>query len=173
MKSKRNLMLTALIAVSAAGPALAIDTSRSGAVATPANRIVGLWVSEGITRPCGTVLPANTVRNTLLFSAGGTVEENPRFPPQGAPNVNGVAGINQRGQALGTWSFEPISGVYSLHLRFDWYVDGVYHGYQTVDRDLTLSPDGLQVTGPVVATRFSAAGVPIAALCGTATSDRI
>lgn len=173
MHIKRTLIATALIALAAAGSAAAVDTSRSGAVATPANRIVGLWVSEGLTRPCGSALPFNVTRNTLLFSAGGTVEENPRFPPQGVANVNGVAGINQRTQALGTWSYEPVSGLYSLHLRFDWYVDGVYQGYQTVDRDMTLTPDGMQISGPVAATRFNAAGAPLAALCGTAVSDRI
>jgi hypothetical protein len=173
MNVKRLSLATALCAALIAGNAGAVDTARNGAVATPANRIVGLWISEGATRPCGSGLALNVTRNTLLFAAGGTVEENARFPPQGAANANGVPGMNQRTQALGTWSYEPTSGVYSLHLRFDWYVDGVYHGYQTVDRDMTLSPDGMQVTGPVAATRFNAAGVPIAALCGTAVSDRI
>lgn len=168
-----RILFTTLFSLSAAGSALAVDTSRSGAVATPANRIVGLWTSEGATRPCGTALPFNITRNTLVFSAGGTVEENPRFPPQGAPNVNGVSGVNQRTQALGTWRYEPTTGVYSLHLRFDWYVDGAYHGYQTVDRDMVLSEDGMQVTGPVVATRFNAAGAPIAAVCGSAVSERV
>lgn len=165
------VLLCALLLSS--GSALAVDPARNGALAGPANRIVGLWLTEGAVSPCGSALPPSPIRNTLLFNAGGTVVENPRIPPAGIPNAFGVAGINQRGPALGTWSFDPASGEHSLFLRFDWYVDGAYHGYMTVDRTLTISSDGTQIIGPVQSTRYLANGTQIGAVCGSAVSDRL
>lgn len=163
MKSTTLLLSGALAALLALpAPVQAVDPVRNGALATPANRIVGLWTTEGAVRPCGSGLPASTIRNTLLFNAGGTVIENPRSPPGG-----------DRTLAIGTWSFDPVSGVHSLHLRFDWYAAGVYGGYQTVDRQMIISNDGLQITGEVVSTRHAANGAVLVALCGTAISDRI
>jgi hypothetical protein len=159
--------LTALIAaVAVASP------PNTGALGVPANRIVGLWSTEGLVGPCG-LAPMGPVRNTLLFHAGGTVVENPRFPPAGAPNAFGVPGINQRGQALGTWSYDPITKRYSMHLQFDWYVNDAYHGYMTVDRDIQLSSDAMVASGPVWAARFDAAGNLIAQVCGEAVSSRL
>jgi hypothetical protein len=172
MKPFRFLCLVALLlalgaATAAAGPA------NTGALGVPANRIVGLWSTEGLVRPCGTALPLSPVRNTLLFQAGGTVVENPRFPPGGAPNVFGVPGINQRGQALGTWEYDPATDRYWMHLRFDWFVDGAYHGYMTVDREIQLSGNGLQASGPVWSTRYTVDGNVIAQVCGEAVSTRL
>jgi hypothetical protein len=161
------LLLTLGAAPVAAGPA------NSGALGVPANRIAGLWSSEAGVRPCGTALPLAPVRNTLLFHAGGTVVENPRFPPGGAANVFGVPGTNQRNQALGTWGYDPATDVYWMHLQFDWFVDGIYHGYMTVDREIRLSQDGLEASGPVWSTRYSAAGSVIAQVCGEAVSTRL
>ena len=174
MKAKYTslaVVLSALLLTS--GSAAAVDPARNGALAGPANRIVGLWTTEGAVSPCGTALPPSPIRNTLLFNAGGTAVENPRIPPDGVPNAFGVAGMNQRGWALGTWSVDPASGTYSLSLRFDWYVDGAYHGYMIVERQMTLSYDGNQATGPVRSTRYTANGTVIAAVCGTAVSDRL
>jgi hypothetical protein len=173
MNTKTTLIAAALAALLAAGPASAVDPLHNGALATPANRIVGLWTTDGMVSPCGTALPPTAVRNTLLFEAGGTVVENPRFPPQGANGAFGVAGINQRGNGLGTWSYDPADHLYTLHLRFDWYVNGAYHGYQTVDREMRLSSDGMQVSGDVTSTRFAANGTPLISVCGAAVSDRI
>lgn len=144
----------------------------TGALGVPANSIVGLWSTEGLVGPCGST-PMAPVRNTLLFHAGGTVVENPRFPPVGAPNAFGVPGINQRGQALGTWSYDPATKRYAMHLQFDWFVNDVYHGYMTVDRDIKLSNDALVASGPVWAARFDAAGNLIAQVCGEAVSSRL
>lgn len=174
MNAKRTptaILLSALLLSS--GSAFAVDPARNGALAGPANRIVGLWTTEGSVSPCGSALPPGTVRNTLLFHAGGTVVENPRVAPAGVPNAFGVPGINQRGLALGTWSFDPASGEYTLFLRFDWYVDGAYHGYMTVDRTLTISVDGSQAIGPVRSTRYLANGTLLSAVCGSAVSDRL
>lgn len=159
--------LTALMtAVAVAGPR---DT---GALDVPANSIAGLWSTEGLVGPCG-LTPMAPIRNTLLIHAGGTVVESPRFPPAGAPNAFGVPGINQRGQALGTWSYDPATRRYAIHLQFDWYVDDAYHGYMTVDRDIQLSSDGMVASGPIWAARFDAGGNLIAQVCGDGVSRRL
>jgi hypothetical protein len=162
MKHTSLLFTSALtVLLAASGTAQAVDPARQGAMAVPANRIVGLWVTEGLVRPCGTTLPATPVYNTLLFNAGGTTVENPRVPP-GTPRSFGI----------GTWNYDPVADQYSLHLRFDVYVAGAYAGYQVVDRQMTLSPDGMHVTGEVVSTRYAADGTVLAAVCGAAVSDR-
>lgn len=171
---KRNaITLSTLLVLAAAGPAAAVDPTHNGALATPANRIVGLWTTEASVSPCGTALPPQPIRNTLLFNAGGTVVENPRIPPAGVANAFGVAGINQRGIGIGTWSYDPDSARYSLFVRFDWYVDGAYHGYMTVEREMTLSANGALATGAVTSTRYLANGTQIVAVCGSAVSDRL
>lgn len=138
----------------------------------PANRIVGLWATEAMVGPCGGT-PSTPIRNTLLFHAGGTVVESPRFGPNGAPNVAGVPGIYQRGQALGTWSYHPGRRTYYIHLQFDNYVDNVYHGFSTVDREIALSKEGMLGSGPVRSARFAADGKLMGEVCGQATSARL
>ena len=160
--------LLSIIAVSAAG-----HSARDGALSVRANDIVGLWSTQGLVGACDATPPFIPVGNTLLFQAGGTVVENPLFPPGGVPNVFGVPGTNQRGPGLGTWSYFPASRAYLVHLRFEWFVDGAYHGYQTVDRVLQLDDDGEQGTGPVQTTRYAADGSVIVKFCGEATSARL
>jgi hypothetical protein len=143
-----------------------------GAFPGPANRIVGLWSTEALVGPCNG--PAATpIRNTLLFHAGGTVVENPRFPPGGAPGAAGIPGLYQRGQALGMWSYDPRTRTYYMHLRFDNYVDNVYHGYSTVDRELALDKSGFLASGPVRSARFAANGTLLSEVCGEASSARL
>lgn len=151
----------------------AATPAHSGALGVPANRIVGLWKTEAAVGPCGTSPPVIPIRNTLLFQAGGTVVENPRSPPGGTPNAFGVPGINQRSQALGTWSYDPANDSYEIFLRFDWFVDGVYHGYMTVDREIWLSPDSQFAFGSVRSVRYTAAGVQLVEVCGDAVSTRL
>jgi hypothetical protein len=135
----------------------------------PGNRIVGLWGTEALVGPCNAT-PLTPIRNTLLFHAGGTVVESPRFPPDGAPNVAGIPGTYQRGQALGTWVYEPRSRRYFIHLRFDNYVANAYHGYSTVDREITLTKRGTYASGPVRSARYAADGTLISEVCGDAVS---
>jgi hypothetical protein len=108
--------------------------------------------------------PVITVLNTLLFQAGGTIVDNPRFPPGGAPNASG---LYARNQGLGTWSYDP-----ATH-QFDNFVDGVYDGYSTVDRELVLSEEGLLASGPVRSDRFKADGSLVTEVCGQAVSSRL
>ena len=135
------------------------------------NRILGLWGTEATVRPCDPAVPGPVVniRNTLLFHAGGTVVENPRSAPNGTPNVLGIPGIYQRNQALGTWMYDHSTRRYFIHLQFDNFVDGVWHGWSTVDREMVLSNRGMLATGPVRSTRFNADGTAVNAVCGQAT----
>jgi hypothetical protein len=81
-------------------------------------------------RPCNIpTAPARDVRNNLLFHAGGTVTEN----PGGLPSVTGAS----RSFGLGTWRYDQESERYTGSLRFDTYVNGVYSGYTTIDRNMT------------------------------------
>ena len=98
-----------------------------------------------------------------MFYAGGTLTELPRFPP---PNAS------ERTFALGTWSYDPLVGRYKAHFRFDWYVNGAYNGYQTVDREMLLSSDGRQLAGPVRSTRYAVDGSTILEVCGNGVSNR-
>lgn len=159
-----------LAAVTAAGAAAHYDgwAGESG----PASRIVGLWSTEGVVGPCDGVA-ATPIRNTLLFHAGGTVVESPRFPPGGAPNVGGIPGLYQRGQALGTWSYNARTRTYFLHLQFDNYVDNAYHGYSIVNREIVLDKEGVLASGPVRSARFAQDGKLLSEVCGKAVSARI
>ena len=121
-----NAWLAAAI-LTVATPALAQSgPSTTGAIAVPANRIVGLWEATASVRPCNIpTAPARDVRNNLLFHAGGTVTEN----PGGLPSVTGPS----RSFGLGTWRYDPDNNRYTGMLRFDNYLNGVYTGYMTID----------------------------------------
>ena len=175
MKIQNTLLALALSPLCLAVlPAGAVDLLHHGAPNVPANRIVGLWTTQAAVRPCGSNLPLSPARNTILFHAGGTVLANPlAAPAAGFPNVAGIPGIHQRGQDLGTWSFNPLTHQYTVKLRFDWYVDGLYHGYSTVDRTILLSNDGKQAFGPVRVTRYRTDGSIIGEVCGEAVSTRL
>ncbi|WP_119717109.1 hypothetical protein [Cognatilysobacter tabacisoli] len=170
-----NLTTTFALALAVAAVTLpaGADPARDGALAVPANRIVGAWDGTGLVQPCGSGLPFRTVRNTIVFQAGGIVVENARFPPNGVPNVQGVPGITQRSIGLGTWSYNPATGQYAMQLRFDYFVDGAYHGYGVVERTILLSNDGTQNAGPVRAVRYRPDGSIVAEECGTGSGVRI
>jgi hypothetical protein len=162
----------AIVLLSAfASAAVTANPAQTGSLPVLANRIVGLWSTEAMVGPCNAT-PFNPVRNTLLFQAGGTVVENARFPPAGVPNVGGVPGHYQRGQALGTWTYDPTSRRYRMHLEFDNFVDNAYHGYSTVDREIVLSGDGMVASGPVRSARYTVDGHLILEVCGQAASVR-
>ena len=108
-----------------------------------------------------------------MFSAGGTFFDNPRFPPGGNPNIGGIAGTHQRSLGVGTWSYNPLTSQYTVSNRFDWFVNNVYHGYQTVDRQILLSLDRNLATGPVRTVRYAANGSIVSELCGSAESRRL
>lgn len=172
MKLRTLLVMSALLAVCPLR-AVAADSAHTGALSVPANRIVGLWTTEANISPCGSGLPPGSGVNTLLFHAGGTVQENTMYPPGGAPDAFGVPGLNQRNNGLGTWSYNPATDWYSMRLRFDWWVDNVYHGYMIIERLIRLSADGQHATGPVRATRYALDGTVIVDLCGTTSMDRL
>lgn len=167
----RHALLAAALAT-AAGAAFAGGPTTTGALATPANRIVGVWANTAMVGPCGGTA-GEPQRQTLVFHAGGTFLDNPRFPPAGIPNIAGIAGIHQRSVGVGAWSFDPLTGRYTLDQRFDWFVNNQYHGYQVVRRTILLSSDGNAAAGPVQTTRYAANGAVVMELCGSASSTRL
>lgn len=172
MKHLATNFTIALLALASLPAVAGGDPARNGALATPANRIIGLWSNVAQVGPCGGGANA-TIRQTLMFEAGGGFIDNAPFPPQGVPNVYGVAGINQRSIGLGTWSYDPLTARYTLDQRFDWFVDNAYHGYQVVHRTVLLSNNGNTASGPVHTTRYAANGSVVIELCGSAVSTRL
>lgn len=157
------LLATALAAGLASANATAADPAIDGALSTPANRVVGLWSNESLVGPCdGTAVSRG--RNTVIFNAGGTLVDNP-----GAP----AGTASQRSIGLGTWSYAPRTGKYAQRVQFDCFVNGVYDGYQTVDREFLLGNGNDIASGPVVTLRYNADGSLRARLCGSATSTRL
>lgn len=171
MKPFNPLLAACLLA--AAAPVLADGPATTGALATPANRIIGVWANESHVGPCGGPVGGPGYQ-TLLFNAGGTMVDNSRSPPAGIPAVvNGVAVHLYRTIGVGTWSYSPESGEYALDQQFYWFVDSQYDGYQTVHRTILLSADGNQAGGAVLTRRYAANGALITELCGTALSNRL
>jgi hypothetical protein len=170
MNTKFQLRAAIALVWAAAGTAAAAAPLTANANGDSPNRIVGLWSTQAEVRPCGTDLPPMAIVNTLLIHAGGTIVENPRFPPGGAPNA---AGHFERTQALGTWQLNRRSGKYWIHLRFDNYIDKAYDGHTTIDREARFRKNGLEFLGPVSVSRFNAEGTLIGQLCGRAVSSRL
>ena len=169
MNTTLQVSLATMLALASA-TAFAHDPQRTGALNVAANRIAGLWDTQPLVRPCGSTVQPTPGHTTLLFNTGGTWVENPRFPPSGVPGPNGQI---QRSGGLGTWSYNPDTAQYTAHMRFDWYLDGAYDGYQTVNRKILLSGNGQQAAGPVRSTRYAADGSVMAELCGSATGNRL
>lgn len=151
------ISLFASLALLAGAPASA------GTDGNRAERLVGVWTSEGLLGPCGGT-PNQPIRATIMFNAGGTVSEVPRLPPTG---INGQA----RSNALGTWSYDPATDLYRATFQFDWYVNGTYAGFQVVEREMRLVGD--VVSGAVGSIRYAADGTVLAEICGQASSTRL
>lgn len=171
MNSQSNrLTKTLLIALAlGASPAYAGDPSTTGALATPANRIVGTWrISaqvDGANCTSGIPGPALTVDTYLMFHAGGTVTELPRIPVTNIPAP--------RTFGIGTWYYDKARDTYYGTLRFDWYANGIRQGYNTVDREIRLEAGGDSMTGSAVAVRYLETGTEVFSQCGAATGKRI
>ena len=166
MNNTLPLSLIAVLAIASTAANAQQSPARTGSLSVPANRIVGLWTTDAAISPCGSGQTPSPQRiNTLLFHAGGTLNENPLAAPGG--------GGEQRSTGLGTWSYNPQTGQYALRLRFDRYINGVYVGYTTVNRRITLSGNGQRAAGPVRATFHAADDSVLFELCGNAVSQRL
>lgn len=160
----------AIVTAASAAPARAPDAwTFSG----PASRITGTYTTEAQVRPCGTSAPYQTVSNTMSFNYGGTVLENPRFPPPGVQNAFGIPGQFTRNVGLGSWSYDPHQHNFAMSLRFDFFVDGVWSGITIADRAIRLSADGNTASGSVHVVMYNPDGNVLRNLCGTAVSTRV
>ena len=140
--------------------------------APKASRIVGAWANTSYVGPCGGA-PGAGQQQTIVFNAGGTFLDNARFPPGGIPNLSGIPGTHQRSIGVGTWDYNRLTDQFTLDQRFDWFVNGAYHGYQVVLRTIQVSGDGSMLSGPVHTVRYTAAGQVVGELCGHAESTRL
>lgn len=169
-----NARLLFLLCLSAATlPVFAAGPSDTDASLLRAQRIVGAWANESRVGPCGGPV-GNPGYQTLLFNAGGTVVDNPRFSPAGIPAiVNGIPVRRHRTIGVGTWNFDWRTRQYEVDQRFDWFINDQYDGYQTVHRTIAVSSDGNQLSGPVLTRRYAADGALTGELCGSAVSTRL
>jgi hypothetical protein len=163
MNKTLPLSLITVLAVASATADAQQSPTRTGSLAVPANRVVGLWDNSSAVGPCGGTTVTNG-RNTVIFIAGGTLVDIPRAPA-GTPL--------QRSVGIGTWAFNALPGTYTQRVRFDWFLNGAYDGYQTVDRTFLISGDQNQISGPVQTIRYNADGSVRAQLCGSAVSTRL
>lgn len=145
----KSIFAALLVLLSATGIA-AGNPSTTGALATPANDIVGTWEAAVRLGPCNGPLGPPFLATTM-FNAGGTMTDTNAAPLSGIPTP---WGNSVRGPAFGTWSYDPKSDRYVGQLRFNWYVGGFYHGFQQVHFDsLELSADHSVLSGTFTATR--------------------
>lgn len=169
-KSQNSLAKTLLLTLSiAAAPALAGGPSTTGALAVPANRIVGTWYIQasvdGANCASGIPGPALSVRTYLVFHAGGTITELPRIPRTDIPSP--------RTFGIGTWYYDKVRDAYYGTLRFDWYASGIAQGYQTVDREIVLGADANSMSGSAVSVRYLENGTELYSQCGPANGTRL
>ena len=171
MDIRNPLLALAIAAALAPAVASATDPAQTGALSTPANRIVGVWLNQAFVGHSGGTPSAVPQHQTLVFHAGGPFLDNSRFPPQGtgaAPN------LMQRSIGVGTWTYSPRTGRWSLEQRFDWFRNNVYDGYQVIVRpDILLGGDGRSAASSVEARRYGADGTLLATQCGRAVSTRM
>ena len=172
---KRLPYLPLVLGLMAASPSVpASDHAAPATLVLPANRLVGLWTTDVYVSPAactpGAPEPPLVGHNTLVFSLGGTLVENPEVTPPGIP---GAAQLRTFG--LGKWSYNLRTGQYKALVRFDWYrsSDGAYLGYQVVDRTMLLSNDRRTAYGPVTSTRHAPDGSIVGRACGEAVSTRL
>ncbi len=159
-----------LVLLIAASPALAAGPATTGALGTPANRIVGDWANVARVGSCLTGILGAELHQTLMYNAGGTFVDNSRFPPQG---ITTPPGVLQRSIGMGIWSYHPRTGQHKVRQQFDFYLNNVYDGYQVVETTRQLSNDGNTLTGPVATTRYNADGTERFRQCGAAVSTRL
>lgn len=139
-----------------------------------ADALAGLWRTDIHVSPAGCTpgapLPPLAGRNTMVFHADGTLVENPQVTPPGVPGA-----VQVRSFGLGKWSYDHRAGRYRALVRFDWYAasDGLYLGYQEVDRTIQLSHDRNRASGPVTSTRYDPDGNVVARVCGEGISTRL
>jgi hypothetical protein len=148
----------------AANPFQPVDMTPS------ANRIVGTWEAAARTGPCGGPFGPPFLAFTV-FHAGGTLTETNMAPLGGIPTPFGQA---IRGPAFGTWHYDPSSRTYTAQMRFNWFIDGFYHGYQQINLDrIELSPDDSMQSSNFNATRNFIDGTPPIPNCGEVSMVRI
>jgi len=176
----RRIIMNSKTALGVIMLALSTTAGATGAGVSPgslsisgwlASRIVGAYQTEARVRVCGSSDPYETVKNMILFNAGGTVIAQPQLASTGLPGLYGP-GLGTRGPDFGTWFYNSRTNLYSVKLRYETFVDGVFHGAGIVEREIQLSADDNTAYGRVHVTVLAPDGSKVAEICGTAVSTR-
>lgn len=156
-----NSILAALLPILSVSAVQAAESAERAPA--PAERIVGTWEALTRTGPCDGPFGPPFLAFTV-FHAGGTLSETNMAPLGGVTTPFGQA---IRGPAFGTWSYEPRSRSHSAQMRFNWFVDGFYHGYQQIHFErIDVATDGNTMTATFTAERHFIDGRPPVPNCG-------
>lgn len=163
ISTNQTRILSAMFLLLSAGSATAASPSLLVDLTPPANRIVGTWEAATRTGPCGGPFGPPFLAFTV-FHAGGTLTETNMAPLDGIPTPFGQA---VRGPAFGTWNYDRRTQTYTAQMRFNWFVNGFYHGYHQIYFDqIELAADGSTLSATFNASRHFADGSAPIPNCG-------
>jgi hypothetical protein len=162
-----NRILAALLLLLSASAVQASEDAKHAPA--PGDRIVGTWEVAARLGPCGGPLGPPFLA-FIVFHAGGTLTDTTMAPLAGIPTPFGQS---IRGPAFGTWAYDRRSRTYTAQQRFNWFVDGLYDGYQQVHfHRIELLADGSGLAGTLSATRNFIDGRPPVPTCGEVSMVR-
>lgn len=133
----------------------------TGALPTPANRIVGLWQVQVNVGPCANP----NIRESFLalsnYHAGGTLSDTNMNPP------------TTRGPGFGIWEHQG-HGLYKTRFQFARYLpDGSFDGLLDVQPTVILNAAGTSYSADVFAQVLDDEGNVLLDVCGTANGERV
>lgn len=158
MNTQRTLLALALLATITA--AQAGSPATTGALPTPANRIVGVWEAVITAGPCGSP-NLSTFRGIQTFHAGGTLNDDNTFPPA------------LRAGGHGIWQYQG-HGNYAVRFKFFRFTaDGSFDGTQDVEAQITLTQAGTHWQETVYSRWINPDGSVRVAICGGSQAERL
>lgn len=132
----------------------------TGALPTPANRIVGLWHVQVTVGPCAGG-PTETFLALANYHAGGTLSDTNKNPP------------TTRGPGFGIWEHQG-NGLYKTRFQFMRYLpDGSFAGLNDIQPTVILNDAGTSYSSAVFGRVLNVAGHVLVEVCGTANGERV
>ncbi len=161
MRLRRTLAVLVLALM--AGNVAAQDGSprTTGALPTPANRIVGLWQVQVTVGPCANPQVRESFLALANYHAGGTLTDTNKNSP------------TSRGPGFGIWEYEG-NGLYKTRFQFMRYLsDGSFAGLNDIQPTVILNHAGTSYSASVYGRVLSVAGNVLVEVCGTANGERV
>ncbi len=159
MKLRHPVLLACLFAVAA--PAAASGPATTGALPTPANRIVGLWQVVVTVGPCANPQVRESFFALANYHAGGTLTDTNKNPP------------TSRGPGFGVWEHQG-NGLYKTRFQFMRYLsDGSFAGLNDIQPTVILNNAGTSYSATVYGRVLNVAGNVLVEVCGTANGERV